>query len=120
VTRNASGRVVLPTAAPTVDVFLGSSKIYSGLVMFPTDRLQVPGLFVLPIRLSLLDPGIYNCVVRWTSGSFHGVLLINFQIVDGGSSNGTCLAMAYFAPPAGQFLVRQTDAGIILQGKNPR
>jgi hypothetical protein len=118
--RNGTPAAIMPTSAPTLDVWLGSTRIFSGLLMFPTDRVNVLGLFLLPIKLLNLASGIYNCVFRWQSSTFNGVSLGSFEIVDGGGSNGNCVSMIYYNPPSGQFLVRQTDAGLLKQGRNPQ
>lgn len=118
--RNASKVPVNPDAAPTMDVWTGATRIFSGLAMFPTERSNVTGLFVRPIRLANLALGFYNCVIRWTTSTFNGIALATFEVVAGGNSNGNCISMVYFQPPIGQFLVRQTDAGVILKGRNPK
>ena len=108
-----------PDSAPTVNVWRGSTRIFAGLTLSPTELPLVPGLFLRTIRLAGLTSGLYNCVIRWQASGFNGVAFANFEIVDGGGSDGTCVSMIYFQPPAGQFLVRQLDSGELKKGKNP-
>jgi hypothetical protein len=116
---DASDVPVMPTSAPSMDVWLGSTLVYSGLLMFPTERAIVTGLFMRPLRLANISLGTYSCVIRWQTGSFDGVALASFQVVAGGDSDGNCIAMTHFTTPTGKFLVRQLDSGKIRQGKNP-
>lgn len=120
VCRNGSLIAVNPDSAPVVDIYQGSTPIALGLPMFPTNRYFIVGLFLLPYKLANLSSGTYNLVFRWKTGSFQGRAVGCFEIVDGGSSQGNCLSMIYYNPPGGQFLVRQTDAGKLFQGKNPQ
>jgi hypothetical protein len=120
VCRDGDDVPIFPDAAPTIDVWQGATLVYSGLPMFPTERTIVTGLFTRPIRLAGIALGTYNCVIRWRESTFNGVSLASFAIVAGGNSDGACIAMTYFSPPNGQFLVRQLDSGLIRQGKNPQ
>ncbi|MBA4019201.1 MAG: hypothetical protein C0483_18705 [Pirellula sp.] len=113
-----------PDAAPTVTIYAADgSKPLENKAIPPKDRAQATGLFEHFVRLgSDFATGVYSVLYKWTTdgGAFTGRYVDYFEVLPGGHVDGTVLGLHYFDAGHAQFLVQQTDAGLIKAGKNPR
>lgn len=118
--RDTTGQQVAPSNIPHLDIFSNGSKIAANVPMFPEDT-KVTGLFVCPYFLQSFSPGTCQVVFRWPVGFTTSLVAVGyFEVVPGGNDDGAVISMFYFETPQGRYLLQQTDAGIIKQGKNPQ
>lgn len=119
-----SGNPAAPDAAPTMTIYADDgSKPVENKAIPPKDRAESTGLFEHFVRLgSDFAAGAYSVLYKWATGDgdFHGQAVDHFEILPGGHVDGTVLGLHYFDAGHAQFLVQQTDAGLIKAGKNPR
>lgn len=121
---DSGGTPAAPDAAPTITVYSSSgAKIVENKAIPPKDRARATGFFEHFVRLgSDFAAGFYTVLYKWATGggAFNGRAVDHFEILPGGSADGTVLALHYFDAGHAQFLVQQTDAGLVKAGKNPR
>ena len=121
---NADGTPTAPDAAPTITVYAADGEtIVIDKPIPPKDRAASTGLFEHFLRLgSDYEAGAYSALYKWTTndGGFAGRAVDHFEILPGGSADGTVLGLHYYDAGHAQFLVQQTDAGFVKAGKNPR
>jgi hypothetical protein len=121
---DASGEPAAPDAAPTITIYSAAgAKIVENKKIPPKDRADSLGFFEHFVRLgSDFTVGAYSVLYKWATGggAFSGCAVDYFEVIPGGSSDGTVLGLHYYDAGHAQFLVQQTDAGIIKTGKNPR
>ena len=119
-TVNGLGVVSWPSASPFVDVWLGTTLIIGGLKMPKVDS-SVVGLFRLNLFLdSRFQTGRYSIVKRWTVGTYLGVETDVLDVIAGGDTDGSIIAMFYHEMPQANFILAQTDGGHLRRFKNPK
>jgi hypothetical protein len=121
---DANDQPAAPESAPTVEIWFEGIKVLSDL-MIPIDRDILVGQFGCPLYLRALDIGNYQAIKRWSvagvfPGSYFGVEIDDFEIIDGGHDDGSVIAMFYFDTPTARYLVHQVDSGRIKPGRNPK
>jgi len=121
---DADNAPAAPDAAPTFSIYNESgTKIVTDKKIPPKDRAQATGLFEHFVRLgSDFAVGRYTVLYKWTTGegTFSGRAVDHLEIIAGGSTDGTVIAMHYYEAQQAAFIVQHTDAGLIKAGKNPR
>jgi hypothetical protein len=121
---DADGNPAAPDAAPTMTVYSAAgAKPVENKAIPPKDRSNATGLFEHFIRLgSDFAEGVYTALYKWTTGggAFSGRAVDTFEVLPGGHVDGTVLGLHYYDAGHAQFLVQQTDAGLLKAGKNPR
>jgi hypothetical protein len=118
--RNGAGTPTQPTASPTVEIWNSSgAKGFSAAIPI-LDRYGQLGLFGYPLFLDGRFPtGSYLAVYHYTVGSYIGIDLDSFEVVDGGNPNGVVQAMTWFVTPQAKNIVYQTNKGRLFKGRNP-
>ena len=111
----------VPSSHPTVEVRSESDVVHSGRV--PADDQGVAtGVFRGPLMLDhRFAVGRHHAIFRWLdSGSHPRVEVQEFEIIPGGSADGSLIAMQSVERPQANYLIFQTDAGRLIRGRNPR
>lgn len=109
----------LPTStAPLLDVYDSVGHVVSKRIPL-LDRDSA--LFQYRLFLgSTFTAGLCTVTYRWTTGSYEGYEMDTFEIIPGGNADGIVLSMTFYKRPMADFVLRQTNAGVILRGKNPK
>lgn len=128
--KSTSSTPTLPDSLPRVFVLDGSGNVILGNVAMPAaDPNGAPGLFQRRWQLrqtqagadmSTTSPGRY-CRVRYEyslSGSPR-VVTDHFEMVPGGSSQGSHLSMFFWRRPGQNVLVQHLDSDAVVRSRNP-
>lgn len=115
-------------ASPTVEIFRTNDAIelvYASKMMAAYEHPGIAGMFRLNVLLNSVfnEVGYYTAVISWHYETGDNPLIVRycpFEILPGGSSNGTITAMAEVARPDKRFLLCGTSAGRLMRRKNPR
>lgn len=110
---------VEPTNAPRAIIYSTSALIESRL-MPVSDSRNVAGRFWFCIPLDAKYAAGYYFVqyLYIVSGTTKSVLE-SFRILAGGDAKGTGISMEHFRRPPNNFIILQTDGGLLLRKKNP-
>lgn len=113
----SGGNAATPDAAPTATI--------SGPSPTRTVKLAMDGgptAFALPIQIDdSFALGTYSVEYAYSVGGSAGSPSSDtFDVIAGGDLGGKVIAMAAYVRPDAQYVVVQTDAGKLLQGRNPR
>ena len=119
-TVDGSQTPVAPTAAPTLDIYSSSAKVIANKSLPCIDRYGVTGVFGMRLFLDArYATGLYCVVYRWTTGSYKGLEIDDFEIIAGGDPDGVPIATHLYHRPDSDFIVQQLDSGRIIKGRNP-
>lgn len=121
---DADDEPATPDAYPVVDVYRDASPpVKVATAQLAADNQGfITGFFRLPLFLDarFTTEGRYLVVMKWVVGGDvlyrHG----SFTLLPGGSSDGSVLSMFYNEGANARFVIFQTDAGLLIRGKNPR
>lgn len=109
----------LPDDPPTANVYSSTGRVGSYLLPIH-DARNVTGRFWYCIPLdSKYSVGQYWVHYLWEISSVTKSSVSAFRIVAGGDSNGTGISMEHFRRPPNDFILLQTDGGLLLRKKNP-
>ena len=112
-----------PTTAangPWIEVWSTSAKVLTGKTIPIQDRYGATGYFQYNLFLDArFTAGQYKCLYRFVTGTYYGLDEDTFEIVAGGNVSGALLGMAFYSRPHADFLVWQTDGGVVQKGRNP-
>lgn len=117
---NSSGVPTNPAAAPYARIYSGSGFVKA--VRLPIlDSADITGTFKANVVLNnAFSTGFYHVAIIFTVSGTVKVVHHNFEIVAGGSVDGSAIEIHYFRHPARNFLLAQTDTGRIKRLNNPR
>lgn len=119
--KNATGVPSDPDVAPVLSIYSSSAKKLSGESMPVLESAATTGLFKAVIYLDeRFSEGKHTAVVRYKVSSHHGMEVIPFRILPGGSATGQVISMFRFDLPHLTYLINQRSSGRIYKGKNPR
>lgn len=119
--RNGSGTPTAPADAPLATIYDSSGNTVLSLYMPIADQANTTGFFEHLLSLdSRFSVGYYDCVITASVSGTSKVAVVSFQIVAGGNVDGSGIAMHYFNSPHRDFLLLQTDTGILRKLRNPR
>lgn len=127
-TLNASGAAVLPDSAPVVNIYsatgvLSMSSPYKLAVVF-SDRDSsgtLLGFFSRRLVLSSsLSAGRYSVLYEWTISNARFHREDYFDVVAGGSTDGTVHGVFSHNRPESKEVHYDTESGKILVGRNPQ
>lgn len=110
-----------PQDCPYVTVLTSAGQVQHRMAADEQDRRT--GLFRFPLLLdsSFTAAGIYTIFYNWLdSGGTPRAKVEMVTIIPGGDDVGACVAARAVPRPDAVYLLRETDAGKIIQGKNPR
>jgi hypothetical protein len=120
-TVDSSGNVILPDSAPTMDIFVGGTKVISEIKMPLAESKVLRGLFRFSQQLdNRFSIGRLAAIIRYPVS---GVWFSTEQFADilaGGDPSGAIVSMHQYEKPTSRFLIHATDSGKIFKGKNPR
>lgn len=107
----------LPAAAPVLKLYGPSgATVVVEYKMPPVDKVNYPGLFMIPVHLGpLFSVGQWEAVMWYDSAQ----QTANFDIIAGGNSDGHVIALHWYQRPHADFLVQQLDSRKIVKGRNP-
>lgn len=114
---------------PNTPLLYPVAKIYRGGTLVESVELaadsqgEETGVFRRSLQLGSLysTTGRYEVVYTYpTSAGAGRVRVGSFTLLPGGSPDGTVVAIHYARRPNAAYLIRQTDAGLLIRGKNPR
>ena len=118
---NGSNTPSFPTIVPHMDVFSSTGKVIAGKLLPVLDRGGQTGYFQIPLFLGpQFVAGKYTAVYRWLVGTYLGQSADEFDVLAGGSTDGSIIAMHWFERPQAQFIVQHLDSGKVLRSRNPR
>lgn len=120
---NASGNAVAPDACPTMTIYSGTTNtpVIAAYSIPVRDRFNATGQFAYRQFLDTrFASGKYWVLYKWTASTFSGHVLDVFDIVDGGDPKGQYISLFFMQKPSADFIVGQTDGGILTKGRNPR
>jgi len=119
-TRDASGTPAFPDQAPTAYITSAGGALVATKKMPVVDRFGATGVFMLPLPVgAAFAVGHYVVTYHFKISSYQGVESDQFEIVSGGNKDGAVIAAHWYERPHGHFIVQQTDAGKLIQGRNP-
>ena len=120
---DASDTPTAPAAAPTIEVWTGTTKLLTGQMIPVMDRYGTTVAASYFQYNLFLDgkyaAGQYKVLYRYTVGSYVGLEEDTFQVLAGGDADGTITSLIYYSRPQAAFVVWQTDAGKVQKGRNP-
>lgn len=124
-TTTAAGVPDAPLYHPQAKIYRdGSPPALVESVFLPADQQGVDtGVFRLARQLTGLygTAGRYLVVFAWTTSAGAGrTLQTSFTLLPGGSPDGATISLFYVRRPNAGYLIRQTDSGLLIRGKNPR
>ena len=119
---DADGAPVIPDACPTIDIYDSTfTSVLAAKKIPPQDKNGASGLFYYRQHLSnVFATGRYTILYKWTASAFSGQELSTFEVVAGGDGYGQYISCFYLKRPFADFLLGQTDGGVIDRVKNPR
>lgn len=119
---DANDSPVAPDACPTIDVYAADdTKVIDAKKIPLQDKAVATGLFYYPLLLNgAFAAGSYRVRYKWTVSGFNGVAIETFEVVGGGHGDGQYISAFYLHRPFADFLIGQTDGGVIDRVKNPR
>lgn len=114
-----------PVLHPRVKIYRDASPpVLIETVVLAADQQGVSTvLFRLSHQLTGLygTAGRYLLVFSWQDSNGAGrSRLGSFTLLPGGSPDGAVIAMFHVRRPNAGYLIRQTDSGLLIRGKNPR
>ena len=116
--RSAAEVPSAPDDAPRVDIFDGSNTKVLSLDMPIDDSTMYVFRLKLPLNATFAE-GLYRVVYRYKANGAVRLHVDYFQVLAGGSSEGAPVSMFPWARPEANYVVLQTDAGKVYQGRNP-
>jgi hypothetical protein len=119
-TRDTAQTPVEPASAPRALVRTSSgSQVVSQLIPVE-DSARITGLFQYKVSLDgKFATGHYTIQYLASVGGVDVSEQDEFEIVAGGDGRGRGLAMSFFKPATNEFVLVQTDSGVIKRFKNP-
>ena len=116
---DSSGTPTNPTSAPRARVYSSSAFVEDHLLPI-TDSRNVAGRFWFCIPLSSkYSAGYYFVQYTYVISGTTKSTMESFRILAGGDSSGTGISMQHFRRPPDDFIMLQTDGGVLLNKKNP-
>lgn len=118
--KNSNNTFTDAAEAPYARIYSSSAFVKS--VRLPKiDHAGINGAFQYLLRLdSAFATGFYDVVVDYVVSAVQKVRHIRFEIVAGGSGDGSAIEMYYLRHPDRSFLLSQLDTGKIKKLRNPR
>ena len=119
--RTSSRLPVMPSYVPQIRILRASdgTAVYNGL-MPVVDKTSNIGLFCSRLFLGIgFSVGMHSVSMKYFA-SQPFIVERTFEIIGAGDPKGNVLAMSYLHTPAADHIVYQTEAGLIIRGKNPR
>ncbi len=117
--KDANGVATLPDRPPQAKVFNGTTVVEANEMPI-LDRYINTGFFQHHLFLgAAYSAGQYRVVYYYRVGSYYGVEEDGFEIVAGGHQDGSILNMYFFRRPQADYIVYETEDGIINKGRNP-
>lgn len=116
----STGAAVAPNACPTITITGPTSPVTSKKIP-PQDPTGAPGLFFYRQFLgNNFAVGTYTVSYAWTASAYSGSASETFDVVAGGDGGGQFISAFYLKRPFADFLLGQTDGGLVDRVKNPR
>lgn len=109
-----------PDAVPSVHIYDSSGNAdWSGQIPID-DRQNVTGYFRFRLNLSsAFNTGRYTILYNYIIDSTNYAKIEEFEIIAGGDNEGNGFAMHFFRQPAADFVLLQTDGGLLKKLANP-
>ena len=119
-TLDGSGVPILPDEAPRMVVSDVLVSVLSKKIPI-TDSVKTTGYFLYDLCLDSSFPvGEYFLQFLYEhSGTIRSSELDTFEVVAGGNASGRGIAMTFFKPPTNEYIIVQTDTGIVKRFRNP-
>lgn len=120
---DADGDPDLPQDNPVASVYAPDGTLAARVRLGCDQQGVVTGLFRRPLMLDgrFAATGLYAVSYSWqdSSGRACGETA-QFLLRPGGHADGAVIGLRAVRRPQAVFLLRQTDAGVLARGKNPR
>ena len=116
VCKNVNGVPTVPDTVPEARLFDPFGVAAGHFSMNPVDRFGTTATFALNLGASQFFNivGNWRIVYTYKIGTYSGMDEDTFQIVNGGSVNGNVISMYYFHRPNADYVVYQTDGGVLV------
>jgi hypothetical protein len=119
-THDANGVAATPADVPTVKIWNSAGALVLARKMPSIERFTQTGRFLLPVFLNgVFATDLYRAVYHYNVSTYRGLDVDYFQVIDGGNADGNVISMYFFDRPQAKYIVYQTDAGVLIQGRNP-
>lgn len=121
--RDSGGRVTSPATPPVASVYGPTGTVIDRVKMSADLQGAVLGSFRLPL---LLDEdygteGMHTVLFQWTTTTGSpGAALASFLLVGGGNADGAVTSLYPYRRSEATYLMRVTEAGDVIRGRNPR
>ena len=118
-TKTVGGVGTLPDDPPRAIVCSTSGQVESHLLP-TTDERSTVGRFwhCIPIDARYVEGQYWIQYLYVVTGNIISTLE-SFRVVPGGHERGTGVSMTHFRRPPNDFILMQTDGGLLLRKKNP-
>jgi hypothetical protein len=120
--KNTSSTPTLPAAAPSARIFedAGGTLVVDKRLPLHDDPDSV-AFFLFPLCLdSRFSTGRYTVLYDYVVGGTHRSFESRFEVVAGGNADGHGISMYYMRQPSRDFVLVQTDGGLLRRLRNPR
>jgi hypothetical protein len=118
-TTNGSGVAVTPDATPKAYLWQGGTNVETRLLP-AVEQSRMTGSFAEQVLLGVgYTTGNALVVFQWVAGGVTLQEVAYFEVLAGGSVEGSATAMYFFARPEGGLVLRQLPGGLITAGRNP-
>lgn len=119
-TLNANSVAATPDDVPTVKLWDAAGNRVLTAKMPAVERYIQTGRFLLPVFLNgQFAAGLYQAVYYYGIAGYHGLESDTFEVLPGGHADGSVISMYFLDRPQARYIVYQTDAGVLIQGRNP-
>lgn len=119
--RDNVGTPTMPDANPLATVWSETDKI-ADFKMPVHDPYRMDGLFKhgLYLGLGAYEPGRYRVLYHYIIGGNFYMGVDEFDVVAGGSDDGTGISMFFYRQPKSDFVLIQSEGGRLLRKRNPQ
>lgn len=124
-TTTQAGAPFIPLYNPVAKIYRdGETPTLVETVALPADQQGVDtAVFRTGHQLTTLygTAGRYLVLFCWAiTGGTTLTAAASFTLLPGGSPDGSVVGLFFLRRPNAAYLIRQTDAGLLIRGKNPR
>ncbi len=118
---DGNGTPTLPATAPMARIFDDDGLLVTTQKLPLTDSPDTTALFSFPFTLgSEFTTGLHTVLYDYAVSGTHRSVEDHFQIVPGGDADGNGISMYYMRQPSRDFVLVQTDSGLLRRLRNPR
>jgi hypothetical protein len=120
--KSKNGAPLQPSALVQALVYNAGGPLIEAVPLHPKDRFGGNWDFTARLRLddSYQSGSQFFVLYQWTVSSTLYSRIDVFEVVDGGDADGQVVGMASVPRPEANFVLYQTQSGLLRAGRNPR